>query len=196
MMSMLSEGSSSAPASTTKHKLTLDLAQRLLAEKKGEIAEHERRALTCFVLREGDEMFIPPSFNFKEERAKADKARENKLRIESARSVANARNSLEFEGTRMTIEEALFRKSELASQKDWVKALHVVNSKSREHVRTGTTDVNGAHQYREVVITSRSVLTEGERTAEMDALQKRINALNLAINNANRRVQITVELLD
>lgn len=193
-MTTETNASKSAPKSV-ELKSTLDLALRTLSEVKAEIGRHEGRALQGFIERTGDETFVPSAFVFADERARVERARTNKIRLQAAIGIANGRNRLKFKGNEITVLEAILLKSELVAKQTWVKSLRIEDRKDRQNIPTGNRDVHGP-VYETKMVETKSRLSEKERTAELDELQADINALQQAINSANRRIQIKVELLE
>ena len=173
---------------------TLANAQREIAQLKGRIAEHERRAALGLEKREGDETHTASPFIFSEERTAVAVTREALIRLESARTVANARNTIVFEGRKMPLTEAIYRLAELRATLKWTKDLRIVEQKSYRNVQTGENDEYGHPKYTQKLMSISSHLSEKDRTAEVDGLQRRIDELNRALETANGRVRIKAEL--
>ncbi len=176
---------------TTTLKLSVAQALRRVKKLKGNLKEHEQRASqSVSYIREGN----PPVFKFTEQRALRDRAREELVRLEAAIACSNGMTKVTVEGREMFVAEAIRRLQEFKAEIAWLSSLQI---------REGTTtdseveydEATGRNVRRPHTVVHVTELKEIERVHEIEALRARFEALNDAVETANHRTMMEVELV-
>lgn len=163
--------------------MTLTIAQSLrrIKKSKGKMAELTARAAGVVSYEAGK----PPNFDFRKLRGDIACVREELVTLEAAVARANATTSIEVDGSRMTIAEAIRRLQELKAEMAWLPllALRCGVEKSYDDIDYDPNTGRQMRKLREVVYAS--ALTEPERVAEIETLRDRFERINDAVERAN-----------
>lgn len=178
---------------TKTETMTVSKALRLAKTLKGQLSTLTSRANESFNWEEGNGKKAP---NFKFSETIDERVRTaNKLsQLKAAIAKSNCMNNVRADGVEVTMQEAIFKMAELKSEKDFFENLRVVDSESSEFrtvvVSKGKSKGQlGQKEYKRVF---KSALTEKERLAKVDALQKRIDSLNDVLETNNHTATVTV----
>jgi hypothetical protein len=169
--------------STTSVRSVNTIAQGLRRAKvlKGQIAEATARVQGLVSWIEGQE----PEFVFADELKRRMNLVNELVELKTRIARANATATIEFDGRRLTIAEAIVRMGELKSEIALFEGFHPRRGSER---RIGYDEVAG----RNVTVEVRWVaaLTEVERSGKLTALREQCTELNELIEEANHRARL------
>lgn len=166
--------------------MMISQAMRRIARLKGQMSKLCARAKSVVSYDKAK----PPAFKFDPTREEIAKVRAELVTLKAARAKANAMTSITCEGMpEMTLAEAVCRLQEYKDEMSWLEGLTL---------RAGTdTTVDMVYdQVNERRVPSRvetvyvTELTEVDRAAAVEALQAQFDALNDAVETANRTTQL------
>lgn len=173
--------------------MTVSKALRTVKTLKGLLSTLTSRASASFSWEEGKGKKAP-NFNFAETVDERTKVANKLSQLKAAIAKSNCLSKVRADGFEVTVQEAIFKMAELKSEKDFFENLRVVDSESSEFrtVVVSKGKAKGQLGQKEFKRVFKSALTEKERLAKVDALQKRIDALNDVLETNNHTATVTV----
>jgi len=163
-------------------KLTVSQGLRRAKKLKGLLAEAQTRAEQSSCWAAGKK----PVFSFEAERESRAKHQQEIVRIESAIAVANATNSVEFEGRTIRLAEAIRTLQEFKADLAWLPRLQLKTG-VEETSEYDYDEATGRNVRKPKSVTYEAALTEPARIADVQKLRDRFEALNDALETANHR---------
>lgn len=166
-------------------KMTIAQALRRIKNLKGQISENQERAR----LGVSYETTKIPAFLYREAVELMFSIQDEMIGLESRVAIANAKATVQSEGTEVTMAFAIRTLQELKGRIAFLKGLHLRNETVKERSNDWD-DVEMKHIARVTETIYVSDLTEQERDQQVKALQKRFEALNNDVENANHQVMV------
>lgn len=160
-------------------------ALRRIKQLKGQMAELTARAASVVSYQQGKE----PDFKFGDVRGEIATVREELIRLEAAVARANATTTVEADGKRMTIAEAIRRLQEVKAEKAWLAGLRLRYG-TEETFEVDYDPETGRPVRRKETVVWVSGLTEPDRVAQLKELQDRFDRINDAVETANHRTDL------
>ncbi len=166
-------------------KITIAQALRRIKKLKGQIAEHNQRAIHSVSYEQGK----LPAFRFKDEVAAMKAAQKEMVDLQSRVAVANAKATVSDMGESISHAEAIRRLQELKGEMAFLRGLFLRN----ESVKTPEQEwdeAKGQYVRRTVETVWVSDLSEQERDQQVRALQDHFEVLNNAVEDRNHKVTV------
>jgi len=163
--------------------ITIARALREVKKLKGRVSELTLRLQSTTSWKKEK----APDFTFAAVQEQRTVAVNELMKLKTAICVANATNALTFEGRSMTLAEAILQMGELKSDLSLVSSLNLKRGEESEH---GYDDLTGRSVIQK--ITYESVMSEPERVEKVEALRKRIETLNDALEEANHATRVAL----
>ena len=164
-------------------RITVSDALRKISTLKGLIGEHRKRAASSVTFVEP----AKPSFDFETTVAKANKARDELVTLQTAVQLANSKAEIEWSGKKMPVTLAVRVREECKSEIAWYRELHCL---AQATVQTDEFSYDDEAKRVRVPKTHRCVLPEGKRAEIVDRLQGEHDQLNALIEKSNGRTEI------
>jgi hypothetical protein len=156
---------------------TISQALRQVKKLKGRLAEATSRAAGAVSHVEGQ----TPAFTFNQSLEQANKLRADLISLVSQIRVTNALTTIEHNGKKLTLTEAVAKLEDLKGEIAWFKGLPV---KAQDH--TNETDWSYESGQRvQVTVRWTCHFPEAKRAAEVERLQDIFDRLNDAVERAN-----------
>jgi len=170
--------------------MTVDDALRRIAALKGQLGEQRRRgeaSVSWTGTPDGAE--DKPAFDLKACIEKANGVRQELVTLQAAVHVANSVAKIDHNGRMITVGEAVRWCEEYKSEIKWLKGLD-----SQAQQKTGREEFGYDDEGKRVRVVKMHycALPQAERAAAVDAVQEKLDRLNLLINKSNRKTEVTV----
>jgi hypothetical protein len=169
----------------TTPALSISQALRYASKLKGKIADARTRAASSITHKAGEET----AFDFKAMLDSADTLSDELAALQGRIAVANATNSVIFEGNQISLSHAVRVLQELKGRIAWVKGLTVLQVESVEQSDVDWDDVAAKSVRKSWRMICR--LPEAARAALVDQLQEKFDRLNGAVESINQVTFLT-----
>jgi hypothetical protein len=166
-------------------KMTIAQALRRIKKLKGQIAEHEQRAKVGVSY----DVTKVPSFRYQEAVEAMTAIQDEMVGLESRVAIANAKSTVQYDGTEVTMAFAIRTLQELKGRIAFLKGLNLRNETVKDRTNDWD-DVEMKHIARVTETTFKSDLSEKDRDQQVKALQDRFEVLNNAVEDANHTTTV------
>jgi hypothetical protein len=176
---------------TKTETMTVSKVLRFLKSLKGQLSKLTSRVNEVLNWEKGKE----PKVSFSTVVADKERLTKSLTKIKAALTASNATSFILVEGVRILVQEAIYLMDELKGEKSFYENLPLHWEERVEFQRTVVTEgeKKGDLAHREVIHVFESALTEEVRREKVEALQKRIDEVNDALETHNHNTTITLE---
>ncbi|MDO8617632.1 MAG: hypothetical protein Q7N87_01930 [Candidatus Uhrbacteria bacterium] len=168
---------------------TISQGLRRVKQLKGQMAEFGSRAAACVSYEESQK----PVWAFGETREKLRTTREQLVTLEAAIARANATATVEIDGKRMTIAEAVRRLQETKAEIVWLQGLRLTEGVEKRR-ESEYDEATGRSVPRVTEVVHKTELKEVDRVADVERLRNYFDRLNDAVETANHMTKIEWEV--
>ena len=169
----------------TTPALSISQALRYASKLKGKIADARTRAASSITHKAGEET----AFDFQAMLASSDALSDELAALQGKISVANATNSVTFDGNQISLSHAVRILQELKGRIAWVKGLVVLQVESVEQSDVDWDEVAVKNVKKSWRMICR--LPEAAKAALADELQEKFDRLNGAVESINQVTFLT-----
>lgn len=159
-------------------EMTISQALRQVKKLKGRLAEATARASAAVSHQVGQK----PAFTFNASLEQANKVRADLIALITQIRVTNAVTTIDHNGRKTTLTEAVARLEDLKGEIAWFKGLPV---KAQEQVNETEWGYGDNGQRAQVTVSWECHFPEAKRAAEVERLQDIFDRLNDAVERAN-----------
>jgi hypothetical protein len=166
---------------------TVSDALRRGATLKGLIGEHRKRAAASVVYTDP----AKPAFEFEPTAAKANRARDELVRLQAAVQLANSKVEIEWKGKKISVALAVRIREECKSEIKWYRELEG-HCLAQETLKADEFSYDDDGKRVRVEKTQHCVLIESKRADMVDRLQGEHDELNALIEKSNGHTEIAL----